>query len=770
MRALKASTVSEQKGDSLSIINRRHQSNIISESRKNEYFISVITICKNSESIIARTLYSISKQTFNDFEVVIIDGNSEDNTLGIINQYHLENFTVISENDAGIYDAMNKGIKYSKGIYIIFMNSGDEFYDKSALEHLAAAARKSRADFVGGKEIVLNKYGSYMMLHEMNHNQSMLLHQLPFGHQALMYKKQMHKSFGLYDTSYAICADVDFILKAYAACQSFYAIHDIVSYFYFDGKSFINPDSVHREFAAARIKNFKIQDEDFKHFLINIHTFKVGELINVYRKYKHRDGRLAIALNQLIYMNIFGRTYQQFDEVFTVCDEKMLYDGCDRVACVLGNGPSLRGFDFKNELAPFFTFGMNAAFRYWDRLGWYPNYYSCLDLVVGMSLKEDILRLIRNWKRYGIARFLLRHNLIEWLGEDYDSSLIDDFDQLQERHPVIFGDYMVTTGSATLAWAAYLGFKDILLAGIDANYVNYIPEAVKIGETSLEIKKTPAHNPNYFFDGYQIAGDKFQVPNWKPEINLHAQSWNYIGDYLRTHDIHVINTNINSNVNAFMKIPWEDSLKILLKMRISMSDFTYLGLAHCSGQQNSAKLATHINLIKKPLNIVLDKRYNMKFMAIPLAVPDKVREFILSLDASVNYDIELEFFASHRDTRDTIFFCEKFQFDKKQKKHIEIKFENSAAIDTVNIYAGCVMHAKRRIHILIDNLLLKESRPSLEARLGFINDDQKMACVLLSRGDAAGALGLYDDYCTKMNREPDKTFLDLCARRLGLAN
>ena len=63
-------------------------------------------------------------------------------------------------------------------------------------------------------------------------------------------------------------------------------------------------------------------------------------------------------------------------------------------AVILGNGPSLQGFDF-SRLKPFDVFGMNAAYRYWDLINWYPRFYSCLDAVVGMSHADEIARLVR---------------------------------------------------------------------------------------------------------------------------------------------------------------------------------------------------------------------------------------------------------------------------------------------------------------------------------------------------------------------------------------
>ncbi len=78
---------------------------------------------------------------------------------------------------------------------------------------------------------------------------------------------------------------------------------------------------------------------------------------------------------------------------------------------VLGNGPSLREFEF-DKLKKFDVIGMNAAYRYWDKISWYPRYYACLDTVVGLSHQGEIERLVRESSKNGIELFLLRANLI----------------------------------------------------------------------------------------------------------------------------------------------------------------------------------------------------------------------------------------------------------------------------------------------------------------------------------------------------------------------
>jgi len=216
---------------------------------------------------------------------------------------------------------------------------------------------------------------------------------------------------------------------------------------------------------------------------------------------------------------------------------------------VLGNGPSLRGFDF-GRLSRFDIFGMNAAYRYWYEIGWFPQYYSCLDLVVGASHRDAIAELIRDSERLGIRAFLLRQTLVDDLGEMSASPKIFNFDLLRPGFECwIPGP--VTTGSHTCAWASILGYKDIYLLGIDCNYVEVVPNA-ELRDGILEIV-ADAPNPNYFFDAYQKKGDKFNIPN--PRKELHLRSWRNIGEKSSSR---VLNANLASKVDAFPFVRFDD--------------------------------------------------------------------------------------------------------------------------------------------------------------------------------------------------------------------
>lgn len=214
-----------------------------------------------------------------------------------------------------------------------------------------------------------------------------------------------------------------------------------------------------------------------------------------------------------------------------------------QTAFVLGNGPSLEAA-LLPALSDFTTIGMNAAYRYWRKIDWRPTHYACLDLVVGLSHKDEIAALIDEGR---IGAFLLRENLIEALGEVARTPRVVSFDALAARHD-LFSDPHVTTGAGAALWAAHTGHRDIVLLGVDARYTEVVDGAARRAGTELEIV-TQAGNPNYFFEDYQQPGDRYNVPNPRPA--LHVESWRAAGRKLQAAGVAVYNANERSAVRCF---------------------------------------------------------------------------------------------------------------------------------------------------------------------------------------------------------------------------
>ena len=95
--------------------------------------VSIIVVSLNTKDDFIETIKSINNQTYKNFEIIVIDGKSNDGTEDEINQMRDSFSKIIIEKDNGIYDAMNKGIALVKGEWTVFLNSGDTFFEKLSL-------------------------------------------------------------------------------------------------------------------------------------------------------------------------------------------------------------------------------------------------------------------------------------------------------------------------------------------------------------------------------------------------------------------------------------------------------------------------------------------------------------------------------------------------------------------------------------------------------------------------------------------------------------
>jgi glycosyltransferase involved in cell wall biosynthesis len=175
--------------------------------------LSVITIVYNNVRDIERTVLSVLNQTYQPIEYIVVDGLSTDGTLAIIEKYKAGISKIISEKDDGIYDAMNKGLAAATGDYVIFMNSGDEFYDTTTIAKVFATAPD--ADIY---------YGETEMINDQLESQGQRRHKAPkqfnwrsfkygmsVSHQAIYIRRTLTEP---YDRQYQLSSDIDWIIRA----------------------------------------------------------------------------------------------------------------------------------------------------------------------------------------------------------------------------------------------------------------------------------------------------------------------------------------------------------------------------------------------------------------------------------------------------------------------------------------------------------------------------------------------------------------------------
>lgn len=170
--------------------------------------VTVVTAVLNDAGHIEQTILSVISQTDIEIEYIIIDGGSKDGTLELIGKYKDKISLLISEPDRGVYDAMNKGIKYSTGDFVYFLNSGDVLLNPSILSKIKLEELKERNAIIYGNVVVA--YGNIEALEKPRpfFNSKMKFKGIGICHQSMFFPGELIRN-EKYDLSYNIAADYD---------------------------------------------------------------------------------------------------------------------------------------------------------------------------------------------------------------------------------------------------------------------------------------------------------------------------------------------------------------------------------------------------------------------------------------------------------------------------------------------------------------------------------------------------------------------------------
>jgi glycosyltransferase involved in cell wall biosynthesis len=183
---------------------------------------SIITICFNSEAVIRKTVRSVIEQeNFTDFEYIVIDGSSTDNTKLIIEEYHEGITHFITEKDNGIYDALNKALMLASGEYILLVHSDDCLSNSDSLLELSKLLTLS-----GEPDVLLTavRYQNYnilgirkeFILDPTYFKTWMLSYGFMPPHPGMVIKNAIFQKIGFFKTSFRIAGDFDFCVRLFA--------------------------------------------------------------------------------------------------------------------------------------------------------------------------------------------------------------------------------------------------------------------------------------------------------------------------------------------------------------------------------------------------------------------------------------------------------------------------------------------------------------------------------------------------------------------------
>ena len=178
--------------------------------------ISIIIPTFNSEKTIEDNISSIKKQSYSEYEIIVIDNNSNDRTLEIINQNNFKNIKIISERDKGIFDAINKGIINSSGEIISILHSDDFFANHKVLEKITDCFDEKKVDMIYGDLVYVRKENINKILRYWKpglFKDNMFLKGWSPPHPSFFVKKKLFYSFGLYKIENGNSADIELMYR-----------------------------------------------------------------------------------------------------------------------------------------------------------------------------------------------------------------------------------------------------------------------------------------------------------------------------------------------------------------------------------------------------------------------------------------------------------------------------------------------------------------------------------------------------------------------------
>ena len=188
--------------------------------------VSVIIPTYNSQETIAESLESIINQSNKDYEICIVDGNSTDNTINIIQDYcrRFKCIKFLTEKDKGPYDAMNKGIDMSSGEWLLFLGSNDLIHDNNTFQKIFNTSIPEEIGLLYGNVLILDDIPGLAkagQIYDGEFNIDKLLRK-NICHQSILYKRCLFEKLGKYNLKYPICSDWDMNMRFFSKTKVYY--------------------------------------------------------------------------------------------------------------------------------------------------------------------------------------------------------------------------------------------------------------------------------------------------------------------------------------------------------------------------------------------------------------------------------------------------------------------------------------------------------------------------------------------------------------------
>lgn len=208
---------------------------------------SIITITFNAAGTLPATLKSVERQTFTDYEYLIVDGASTDGTVAIA-QHSAAVSSVTSEPDKGLYDAMNKGLRKARGGYLVFLNAGDAFHEPDTLQKIADSIEKNNPDIVYGETALVDSERRFISMRRLQAPERLSVKSFRMGmlvcHQAFIVRREIAPE---YDLRYRFSADFDWCIRCMQMAKTITHTHEVLIDYLNEGVTTANREASLRE-------------------------------------------------------------------------------------------------------------------------------------------------------------------------------------------------------------------------------------------------------------------------------------------------------------------------------------------------------------------------------------------------------------------------------------------------------------------------------------------------------------------------------------------
>ncbi len=189
---------------------------------------SIITVTYNAGNVLENTIQSVLAQSYDNYEYILVDGGSNDNTMEIVDKYREHFSQIINEPDHGIYDAMNKGFRLATGDYLCFLNAGDKLHEEDTLQLIVYTmqGKNKLPDIIYGETMIVDAEGQLLGMRRLSTPEVLTWKSFRSGmcvcHQAFLAKRELAVPYNL---TYRFSADFDWCIRVMKKSESFHNTH-----------------------------------------------------------------------------------------------------------------------------------------------------------------------------------------------------------------------------------------------------------------------------------------------------------------------------------------------------------------------------------------------------------------------------------------------------------------------------------------------------------------------------------------------------------------